>query len=802
MSFISDLRHGARLLFKSPAFTLVAIAALTIGIGANAAIFSVINTLLLQRLPYPDADRLAIVWEHNIPRDRRDNVVSPGNYLHWRELNQVFDDMAAVSPTSSITLTGAGDPEPLPFRFVSANFFPIVGVGPALGRAFTAEEDRPRSRVVVISDRLWRRRFGGDPAILQRAIVLEGNPYAVTGVMPPDFSFLDKNVDAWVPVGFTATSRTPVGRWLQVVGRLKPGVTFAGAQADMERVAGEMTRLFPDFNTGWTARVVPLREQLTGGVRPALLTLAGAVGFVLLIACANVANLLLARATVRQRELAIRAALGAGRARLVRQLLAESLVLAVTGGVCGLLLAWWALHYLRVVAAARLPIQRLEMVGIDGWVLAFTLAASALSGLIFGVVPALTASGSRLTDSLKDGGRSGTGSRGGRTRAAFVTVEIAAALVLLAGAGLLVRSFARLLDVNPGFDTQTITMRVSLPSSRYGTDSRATQFYTRLFDQIDALPGVQSSGAVSFLPLAGPGSATSVEIVGKPQPPKGSEVVADVRVIAHNYLQAMGVPLLRGRLFKEHDAADATNRVVINEAMARAHWPGEDPIGKRVKISWDDDREHEIIGVVGDVRHQTLDTQPRATTYWPYERYPYAGMTITVRAAGDSTLVAKSVVGVIRTLDPNLAVAGLRSMDDVIADSVAERRLTMLLLTTLAGAALLLAAVGIYGVIAYSVTQRTQEIGIRMALGARGGDVLRMVVLQAVSLSAAGIAIGAAGAQLFARLMKGLLFGVTPTDPVTFAAVSAALAGVALLASYVPGRRATRVDPVIALRAE
>jgi putative ABC transport system permease protein len=802
MTLLQDLRHGARLLVRTPGFAAIAIAALAIGIGANTAIFSVVNTLLIQPLPYHDADRLAIVWEHNIPRDKKNNVVAPANFLHWREMNQGFADLAAVSSTFDVTLTGAGDPEEVPTQLVTAEVFPILGVRPAIGRGFTPEEIRPGSRVVMISDRLWKRRFSGDPGILERPIVSGGTPYTVIGVMPPGFSFLDRNVDVWQPFGFTAQTRTPRGRSIQVIGRLKPDVTFARAQEDMTRVASELTRRFPDFNTGWTARVVPLRDQLTGDVRPALLVLAGAVTFVLLIACANVANLLLARATARQRELAVRAALGAARGRLIRQLLAESLVLSVAGGITGLLLAWWALNFLRAVVAERLPIQRLEMVGIDGWVLVFTLGASVFCGLVFGVVPALTAAGPSLNDALKEGGRTGSVSRGNRTRSAFVIVEIALALVLLVGAGLLMRSFKLLLDVDPGFDpARTVTMRLSLPSSRYGGDGQRAQFFDRFFQQVDALPGVQASGSISWLPLAGGGAATSMEIVGQPKPPKGQEPVADVRVISHEYLKAMGVPLLKGRLFNEQDAADAKGRVVINDTMARRHWPGQDPIGKRVRIAWDD-LEDEVIGVVGDVKHAGLHGEIRAMTYWPFQRSPYGTMTIAVRTAGEATSVVNAIAGVVRQMDPDLVFANVRTMEEVVARSVAERRLTMLLLTVFAGAALLLAAVGIYGVIAYSVTQRTQEIGIRMALGAQRGDVLRMIVGQAMALTLTGILIGGVGALLLTRLMTGLLFNVEPGDPLTFLAVAVVLGIVAACASYVPGRRATRVDPVIALRAD
>jgi putative ABC transport system permease protein len=801
-SVLNDLLYGIRLLARSPGFSLVAIAALAIGIGANTAIFSVINTLLLQPLPYRDADRLAVVWEHNTVRDRRSNVVGPANFIHWREMNSSFEDLAALTITYSVTVTGGGDPEELQVQSISAELFQVLGVSPVIGRGFTAEENQPNARVAVISDRVWRRRFGADPAILQRAVVSQGTPYTIVGVMPPGFSILDKTVDVWLPIGFTAQSRTPRGRSLMVVGRLKRGVSAEQAQTDMTHVSARLTGMFPDFNTGWTSRVVPLREQLTGDVRPALVVLAGAVAFVLLIACANVANLLLARATTRQRELAVRAALGAGRARLVRQLLAESVVLSLAGGMGGLLLGWWALGFLRGVVADRLPIQRLETVGIDLAVLLFTLAASIACGLVFGVVPALTASGTSLTDALRDGGRSGSSARGNRTRSAFVVVEIALALVLLVGAGLLLRSFVRLLGQHPGFDAaRTVTMRLSLPQTRYGGEGQRAQFFERFFQDVDALPGVTASGAISFLPLTGLGAATSMRIIGQPEPPKGQEPVTDVRVISHDYLEAMGVPLLKGRLFNERDPADAKGRVVINETMAQKYWPGENPIGKRVQISWDG-IEDEVIAVVGDVKHAALDAVTRPMTYWPFARSPYGTMTVTIRTAGDATPIVNAVVALVRQRDPELVVANIRTMDEVVESSVAERRLTMMLLAIFAGAALLLAAVGIYGVIAYGVTQRTQEIGIRMALGAQRGDVLRMVVRQALILTVAGIAAGGAGALFLTRLMEGLLFQVRPADPLTFGAVSGLLATVALLASYIPGRRATRVDPVIALRAE
>ena len=801
-TLVQDFRHGVRLLVRAPGFSVLAIAVLAIGIGANAAIFSIVNTVLLRRLPYADPDRLAVIWEHNIPRDRKNNVVSPGNFLHWRDMNRSFTDLAAVGLTLNVTVTGDGDPEEVAVQLVSSQLFPLLGVAPAIGRPFTAGEDRPNSRVAVISDRLWKRRFGGSPSILARPVSVGGVPTSVVGVMPPGFSFLDKTVDVWLPIGFTADARTPRGRWLSVLGRLKPNVTVAGAQEDMARVHAELTRLYPEFNTGWTARVVPLKQQLTGEVRPAVLVLLAAVALVLLIACANVANLLLARTAARQRELAVRAALGAGRLRLVRQLLAESLVLAAAGGAAGLLLAYWVLQLLRGTVAQSLPVQRLELVTIDGWVLAFTLTLSLASGIVFGAIPAFTGSAG-LRDALKDGGRGGSGARGTRTRGMLVTAEVALALVLLVGAGLLLRSFLRLVDVNPGFDrTHTVTMRISLPQARYGTDTSRLQFFDRTLAKIDALPGVTAAGAVSFLPLTGPGAATRVEILGKPAPPLGQEPVTDVRVVTHGYFRAMGIPLLRGRLFDAREAADPARRaVVINETMATRYWPGEDALGKRVRVSWNQLVEDEVIGVVGDVRHAALDTAARPTTYWPYPRTAYGTMTLVVRSGGDPSAVANSIAAIVREQDPQLAVANVRTLEEVIATSVAERRLLMQLLAVFAGAALLLAAVGIYGVIACSVTQRTQEIGIRMALGARQGQVLGMVVGQAVLLALAGVGAGGAGALLLTRLLSGFLFEVRPADPATFACVAALLAGIAVLASYLPARRASRVDPVIALRS-
>jgi putative ABC transport system permease protein len=800
---VQDFRYAARLLLRSPGFTLVAVAALALGIGANTAIFSVVDTLLLRPLPYADADRLAVVWEHNVPRDRKNNVVSPGNFIHWRELNQSFKALSAVSMTFRTTLTGAGDAAELPVQYVSGTLFGVLGVRPALGRDFTPQEDAPGVGVVTISDRLWRQRFNADPAIVNRRILLDGRPNLVAGVMAPGFSILDKSVDVWSTIGFSPAARTPRGRWICVVGRVKDGVSMAQAQQDMVRVHAELTRLFPTFNTGWTANVVPLRQQLTGDVRPALWVMLAAVGFVLLIACANVGNLVLARATARQRELAVRAALGAGRGRLIRQMLAESVLLSLLGAGAGLVLAWWAMIALRTTVADRLPIERLEQVGINGKVLLFTVGAALLSALIFGIAPALTSAGARLTDTLKDGGRSGSAARGARVRGAFVVVEVALALVLLVGAGLLMRSFMMLLRVDPGFDpSRTMTVKVSIPQSKYPSAAQQQTFFNQLFERLDALPGVTAAGGTSFLPLAWLGSATGFEVVGKPKPAAGQGPVTDVRVITHNYFKAMGVPLLRGRAFDGRDTGTGVRRVIINQALARKFFPGEDPIGKSIIVSWNDEVPDEIVGVVGDVRQQDLETDARATIYWPPARFTYPFMTIAVRTAGDPRGVVAGAVAALHELDPNVAAADVKTMEDVIDTSVAQRRLTMLLLSIFAGLALVLAAVGIYGVIGYSVSQRTQEIGIRMALGAPRAAVMRMVIGQAMGLTSIGVGAGAVGAWALTRLMQKLLFGVTASDPLTFVAVAGLLALVAALAASVPGLRATRVDPVIALRAE
>jgi putative ABC transport system permease protein len=801
---IQDLRYGWRVLLASPVFAIAAITALAIGIGANTAIFAIVNTILIQPLPYKSPERLAIVWEHNLPRDRPNNVVSPGNYLHWREMNSVFAEMASVSLTFRAAYTGDGEPEEVTQQIVNATLFPMLGVNAAVGRVFTADEDRPHAnRVVLLSDRFWRRRFAADPHVIHRSIHLSGNLFTVVGVMPRGFSILDKDVDVWVPAGFYARDRTPGGRWTMVIARLKDGVSFARAQEDMTRVGRQLTAMYPNADTGWTARVVPLKEQLTGDVRPALFVLVGAVGFVLLIACANVANLLLARASARYRELAVRAALGADRRRLICQMISESLLLSLIGGAAGIALAWWGISFVGGVVAASVRVPRLELVSINGSVLLFAVSAAVGSALLFGVVPAVTAAGTTLTEALREGERTGTQRRGRRARQALVVVEVALALVLLVGAGLLVRSFITLMHVDPGFDPSgTVTMKVTLPSANYRGAGETIAFFDRLFERVDSLPGVQAAGGISFLPLNGLGAGTSFTIEGQAPPRLGEEPVTEVKVVTHDYFKALRIPLLRGRLFDRRDTALNTRRVIVSQAIVEKYFGNRDPIGQRIVLSWNDKGPDEIVGVVGDVRSEALENESRGATYLPPGRFAPPYMSVAVKTARGDLSIAPSVVNAVHEMDPDVPVSEIRTMSAVIAVSTAQRRFTVVLLMVFSGVALVLASVGIYGVISYSVTQRTQEIGIRMALGAQHRDVMRMVVGNAMILTAMGIAFGSVGAFAVTRLMTRLLFNVTPQDPVTFIAVPLLLAAVASVAAYFPGRRATRVDPVVALRTQ
>ena len=805
-----DLRYGARMLVKSPAFTAVAILALALGIGANTAIFSVVNAVLIRSLPFREPDRLVMVWENNRNRGRDQNVISPANYQDWREQNAVFESMAAMFDTRS-NLTGADDPEEVATQLVEANFFDLLGVGAALGRTFVPEEGQPgNDQVVVLSQGLWKRRFGGDPALVGKTIKLNGRDFTVVGIAPARFQLLIRQgsqtgnqAELWMPLAFSETSRVRRGRSMMAIARLKPGVTHAQAQTEMDGIGKRLEEQYAAFNTGWGINLVPLQNQLVGAIRPALLVLLGAVAFVLLIACANVANLLLARAASRQREMAIRAALGARRSRIIRQLLTEATVLSVLGGALGLGLAIWGVDLL--LALAPKDLTGLKEVGIEYRVLGFTIAVSVLTGVLFGLAPALEASRPNLNESLKEGGRgAAAGGRSHRWRSAFVVVEVALALVLLIGAGLMIRSFARLNSVDPGFDSnKLVSARIQLPASRYGENSQRIAFFKQLSDRVQAIPGVRSAGAISFLPFAGGGAATSILVEGRPEPPPGQRLTGDVRVVDGGYFETMGIPLLQGRTFTERELTQESHVVMINETMARDFFPGEDPIGKRVTIAMKDQNQpSEIIGVVRDVRHVGLETPARAMTYWPYPELVYTGMTLVVRAEGEPVALAGAIRREVLALDKDQPIADVNTMEQLLSASTSRARFSATLLGVFAGVALLLAAVGIFGVMSYGVSERTHEIGLRMALGAQPSSVLLLIVRQGMVLTLTGIAIGLAAAIALTRVMASLLYGVTPTDLTTFAAISVLLALVALVACYLPAKRATKVDPMIALRYE
>jgi putative ABC transport system permease protein len=806
-----DLRQGARSLFKQPTFTVVATLALALGIGANTAIFSVVNAVMLQSLPYRDADRLVTVWENNRRKGNDQNVINLGNFYDWKAQNRVFEDMAAFFDTTA-NLTSGGDPEEIPSQIATTNLFHVLGVNPILGRAFDPDDGTPgKPRVAILSYGLWQRRFGGDPQIVGRKLILNGNETTVIGVTPSDFSWhvkagsmTRKAAQMWAPWRVDESLKQRRGRFASAVARLKPGVTQEQAKAEMDVIGGQLERQYIEFNANWGVNVVPLRTQFTGEIRLALLFLLGAVGFVLMIACANVANLLLARAATRRKEMALRAALGANRGRILRQLLTESLLLAGLGGLAGLALAWWGTELL--VSLAPRDLLNLSQVRISAPVLGFTFALSMLTGVLFGLAPALEASRISLTDSLKEGGRNlgGGGGRSHRLRNALVIAEVALALIPLVCAGLLLRSFSRLQSVDPGFNANDLlTMRVNLPSRKYNEDAKVIDFYRRAAEQMRSIPGVEAVGAVSFLPFAAPYAGTGVHIEGRAKLPPGQELGTGVMVTDGNYFRTMQIPLKRGRLFTDQETTEMRHVVVVNEAFARVNFPGEDPLGKRVIIDMkDDNRPCEIVGVVGDSKHMSLDAETKPMAYWPQPELTYSGMTFVLRASVAPESIAPAARNAIRALDPDQPVSDVRTMENLIGTSVARARFQTLLLTIFAVVALLLAGVGIYGVMAYSVAQRTHEIGVRVALGARKTDVLALVIKRGLFLALSGVGIGLAGSFALTRLMKSLLYTVSATDPLTFVGIPLLLAAVALLACLIPALRAARVDPMVALRYE
>ena len=806
--FVQDLRYGGRALRKNPGFTAIAVLTLALGIGANTAIFSVVNTVLLQPLPYQDPDRLVMVWEDDTKGGYPRDTPAAANYIDWRDQNQVFEGMAALAD-QSYNLTGIGDPERLEGRQVSASLFPLLGVEPLVGRAFLPEEDQPGgNRAVILSHGLWQRRFGSDQQIIGETLTLNGEGFTVVGVMPPHFQFPSRDVELWTPIAFTAREAANRGRhYLQVVARLKPEVTLQQGQAEMDIIAARLQQQYPDYNTDLGATVTPLHEHVAGDIKPALLILLGAVGFVLMVACANVANLLLARAAGRQKEIAIRIALGARRARLVRQFLTESVLLAAAGGMVGLLLSVWGVNLLKAFIPEN--ISRAGAITIDARVLGFTLLISLLTGLIFGLAPALQAVNFNPNETLKEGGRDmGAGSRGNRIRSLLVVTEIAISLVLLTGAGLLMNSFLRLRNVDPGFRAEKLlTMGVVLPQLKYPDHARRSAFYTDLIRRLEALPGVRSAAVTNWIPLVLQGDSVGISIEGRPDPApgEGQRPTVVTRVVSPGYFRTMGIPLMQGREFGEQDRANSPAMVIISETMARRFWPGEEAIGKRVTPGSPTNPDHwcQVIGVVKDVRQFHLNAEPKPQMYFTYEQAGFfAPRHLVVSTEGEPLALAAAVRRTVWEIDKDQPVSNISTMEDVLSESITQQRFSMLLLAIFASVAVILAAVGIYGVMSYSVAQRTREIGIRMALGARPLDVFKMVTREGLRLTLIGTVMGVAAAAALSRFLVSLLFEVSATDPFTFVLVVALLGVVTLLACYLPARRATKVDPLVGLRYE
>jgi putative ABC transport system permease protein len=803
-TLLQDLRYGFRMLVKSPGFTLTAVLALALGIGVNSAIFSVINAILLRPLPYANQEQLVVLTQINQKKGLDQVPVSPPDLADWKSQSHAFSNMAAYrsGSSASFNLTSGAEPERIQGAFVSADLLPLLGVQPFKGRNFTADEEKSGGNpVVIISHGLWQRRFGSDPDLVGRSLTMNGVSYSVIGIMPPSFQFpvQPDKVELWVPLSLpNQMAESRMAHMLRVVARLKPGVTEEQARSEMNTIAQRLQQQYPESNTDMGIAVIPLLEQIVGNIRTALYILLGAVGFVLLIACANVANLLLARATARQKEIAIRTALGASRLRLIRQLLTESVLLALLGGALGLLLAMWGLDLLVAVSPNNIP--RLKDVGLDGWVLGFTLLVSLLTGIIFGLTPALQASRTDLTESLKEGGKSSAGLHRSRMRNALVVSEVALALLLLIGAGLMMRSFMRLRQVNPGFNPeQTLTMRIALPDAKYKEDYQVHSFYQQVLQRVASLPGVQSADVVTSVPLSGQQTRLAFEIIGRPAAP-GELLDADYRAVSAGYFRTMSIPLIKGRFFTDRDTQESPGVLIINEAMARRYWPNEDPLGKHLNVG---PAPHEIVGVVGDVKQMGLDAGTDAEMYEPYLQAPWNALTLVVRTNNaEPKNLAAAVTHEVHAVDKDQPVSNIKPMDEIVSESVAQPRLYMLLLNVFAGVALLLAAVGLFGVIAYSVTQRTHEIGIRMALGAQQSDVLKLVVGQGMLLALLGVGIGLLAAFLTTRILQTFLYGISSVDPLTFIIGAVVLSTVAFLASLIPARRAIKVNPMIALRYE
>jgi predicted permease len=816
-TMIQDLKHGVRMLLKAPGFAAVAVLTLALGIGANTAIFSVVNAVLLRPLPFTDPQRLIIVGETNASQKgaEEQNGIAPANYLDYVKNNNTFERMGAFSMTvrTGFNLGGADDPERVTAANIAADLFPTLGINPIYGRQFLPEEQKEgNNRSVILSYGLWQRRFGADPGIINKTITLNGFSYLVVGVMPKGFQFptkdllpelqsLAKPVELWVPLSISDAGWTARGsRFLHVVGRLKPGVTIEQANSDLNVIAARLAQQY-EQDLGWTAKVVSLQEQMVGSIRLALLVLFGAVGFVLLIACTNVANLLLARAATRRKEIAVRLALGANRLRLVRQLLTEGFLLVLLGGPLGMLLAWAGVNILVSISPQSIPLP--SQLGLDGRIVAFTLLVSFLTAIIFGLVPALQSSKVDLSNAMKEGGTRGTTSSGLRVRNILVVSELMLAVVLLVGAGLMVKSFIRLQNVDPGFNpNNTLSFQYTLPTSRYPDDPEIIVFNNQLIERLKALPGVESVSGASALPLGKASNYTSFTIDGRPPLPPAEFLLSEHIGVFPEYFKTMRVELRKGRDFTAQDTKQSSQVVIINEAMANQFWPNEDPIGKSIKIDYDQGVSREIIGVVNNIKNFSLDTPPKPEMYVSQLQFPFQSTFLVVHGKGDPKNMIMPVTKAIAGIDKDQPIYNVKPMTDVLNASVARQRFTMLLMSCFAVVAATLAAIGLYGVMSYSVSLRTQEVGIRLALGSQRSDILKLIIGQGLKLAFIGIAIGLSIAFGLTRLLQSLLFGISASDPVTFIAIALLLVIVAFLASIIPARRAMRVDPMVALRYE
>ncbi len=799
---LRDISYSVRVLLKSYAFTIVVILTLALGIGANTAIFSFANGILLRPLPYPQSDRLAVVDETAHKRGMDSMSVSYPNFLDWREQNTVFEDIGLHFGTSRFALSGAGEPVEIRGSRITQGLFEILRVAPHLGRTFTADEDRPdQDAVVILGYDLWQKNFGGDPNIIGQKIVLSNRPRTVVGVMPRGFRYPEVS-ELWVPLALTPQMFTRTDHGLNGIARLKDGVTFAAAQADMDNVAARIEQQNPVTNEGLGVKITSLHENLAGDYREALLILLGVVGCVLLVACVNVANLMLARATARQKEFALRAALGASRWRIVRQLLIESLLLAVVGGALGFALSLLALHLLLNAIPIQLPFWM--DFGIDLRVLGFTLGITLLTGLIFGAVPALQTSRVDLNDTLKEGGRGSTGFRG-RSRSLLVVTEIALSLVLLVCAGLMIQSFLRLRSVNIGLDTNNVlTATVLLPRAKYSTPEQRSGFFKQFVERVRNIPGVQAASATGTLPLSGSNWGRSLTIEGYPVLSVGQAPMIQHTVVTPGYFRTMGIALLAGRDFNDADITDGPKVTIVDERLARHYWPNESAVGKRIRFGPPEDNEpwHTIVGVVRSVRHQRMQEDTRESVYLPHMQIPINGLTVVARTTSDPLDVTPAIRNEVKQLDRDQPISEIATMEDVVAESIWQPRLYATLFAVFAGGALILALIGIYGVMAFLVQTRTHEIGVRMALGATARDVFKLIVGRGMKLTVVGVVIGIGGAIALTRLMHSLLFNTSATDPFIFIAISVLLSVAAFLACYIPARRAARVDPLIALRYE